>query len=332
MKKNILKKIFIKIAKILNFEIIDQNTFTSPTLNKKLNEKLSTLNEKSIVLPLGEVKITKKIKKVLFIIRVNTNIDIWDQNKKRLFEYPKVEYTLRSLNSIVKSIKSCEKNYENLDYKIYIIDDSSKNENLSKIEKLLKESKMKCEIIPLSTDKYKNIIKGQKSTETFSNLASLLQSFELAKKDTSDLVFFLEDDYIHFDSMVSETINSYQRIASQLNRDIFLCPADYPYLYMENNSSNVFIGSERHWRTVNKTLCTFITTNKILNKYWDNFYKTCLDRNDPFEKYLNEIYKSEFCLSPIKSLSLHMTNINSSYGLSPFIDYEKLWESNKYNG
>ena len=332
MKKNILKKIFIKIAKILNFEVIDQNTFTSPTLDKKLNEKLSIPNEKSIVLPLGEVKITKKIKKVLFIIRVNTNIDIWDQNKKRLFEYPKIEYTVRSLYSLVKSIKSYEKSFEDFNYKIHIIDDGSKNENLRKIEKLLEKSEMKFEIMSLGRDKYKNIIKDQKNTQTFSNLASLLQSFELAKKEISDLVFFLEDDYIHFESMVNETINSYQRIASQLNRDIFLCPADYPYLYMENNSSNVFIGSERHWRTVNKTLCTFITTNKILNKYWDNFYKTCLDRNDPFEKYLNEIYKSEFCLSPIKSLSLHMTNINSSYGLSPFIDYEKLWESNKYNG
>ena len=44
MKKNIIKKIFIKIAKFLNFELIDQNDFTSPTLGKKLNENLR--NEK----------------------------------------------------------------------------------------------------------------------------------------------------------------------------------------------------------------------------------------------------------------------------------------------
>ena len=167
MKKNILKKIFIKIAKILNFEVIDQNTFTSPTLDKKLNEKLSIPNEKSIVLPLGEVKITKKIKKVLFIIRVNTNIDIWDQNKKRLFEYPKIEYTVRSLYSLVKSIKSYEKSFEDFNYKIHIIDDGSKNENLRKIEKLLEKSEMKFEIMSLGRDKYKNIIKDQKNSQTF---------------------------------------------------------------------------------------------------------------------------------------------------------------------
>ena len=60
MKKTILKRLFIKICKILDFEIIDQNEFTSPTLEKKLNEDLSIINNKSIVLPLGEVKITKK--------------------------------------------------------------------------------------------------------------------------------------------------------------------------------------------------------------------------------------------------------------------------------
>ena len=57
-----MKKLFIKLCKILGFEIIDQNNFSSPTLNKELNEELSILNEKSIILPLGEVKISRKIK------------------------------------------------------------------------------------------------------------------------------------------------------------------------------------------------------------------------------------------------------------------------------
>ena len=61
MKKSIIKKIFIKISKLLGFELIDQNEFVSPTLDKKLNDDLSIINEKSIVLPLGDVQITKKI-------------------------------------------------------------------------------------------------------------------------------------------------------------------------------------------------------------------------------------------------------------------------------
>jgi hypothetical protein len=85
-----MKKIFIKLAKVLGYEIIDQNNFMSPTLNKELNEDLSSINNQSIVLPLGEVKITRKINSLLIIFRTNTSVEIWDQNKKRLFEKPKV--------------------------------------------------------------------------------------------------------------------------------------------------------------------------------------------------------------------------------------------------
>ena len=34
------------------------------------------------------------------------NVDIWDQNKKRIFEKPKVEYAKRSLYSILKRLFS----------------------------------------------------------------------------------------------------------------------------------------------------------------------------------------------------------------------------------
>ena len=129
--------------------------------------------------------------------------------------------------------------------------------------------------------------------------------------------------------MMEEMIASYERIASQVNKNIFMCPADYPYLYMSNEKTNILIGNKRHWRTINQTLCTFMTTKALLDKYWNSFYNTCLDRNDPFERHLNEIYTKEFCISPLKSLSLHLTNVNSSYGLSPFIDYKKLWDANK---
>ena len=128
--------------------------------------------------------------------------------------------------------------------------------------------------------------------------------------------------------MMEEMVASYERISSQLNSDIFMCPADYPYLYMDNEKTNILIGNKRHWRTISRTLCTFMTSKYLLNNYWENFYNTCLDRNDPFEKYINEIYLNEFCISPLKSLSLHVTNVNSSYGLSPFIDYQKLWDEN----
>ena len=323
-----MKKLFIKLCKILGFEIIDQNNFKSPTLSKELNEDLSIINKKSIILPLGEVKISRKVSSILIIVRMNTDIEIWDQNKKRLFEKPKIEYSKRSINSLIKSINFCKKKYPDLEIKTIIIDDNSTKENLDIIKNLIKDNDV--EIIPLDHKKYKSIIKEQKTKETFSNLSSLLKSFETGKGKCKDLVFFLEDDYLHFEPMLEEMISSYERITSQIKKDIFMCPSDYPYLYMDNQKTNILIGNKRHWRTINKTLCTFLTSKQLLDRYWNNFYQNCLDRHDPFEKYLNEIYQKEICISPLKSLSLHLTNVNSSYGLSPFIDYKKIWDENQF--
>ena len=322
-----MKKFFIKICKFFGFEIIDQNEFTSPTLNKELNEELSILNKKSIVLPLGEVKITRKVNSILLIIRVNTEIEVWDQNKRRLFERPKIDYSIRSIKSLINSINLCQSKYPDLKIKTIILDDYSKNENLNKIKEIIKDANV--EIISLDIKRFETKIKKQKTQETFSNLASLLQCFEIGKEIGEDLIFFVEDDYLHFETMLEEMIATYERVSSQVGKDIFMCPADYPYLYMNNEKTNILIGNRRHWRTIGKTLCTFLTSKKLLDLYWQNFSKNCEDRHDPFEKYINEIYKKEFCISPLKSLSVHLTNVNSSYGLSPFINYKDLWDQNK---
>ena len=72
-KSSFLKKIFVKISRLLGYEIIDQSNFISPTLEKKLDEDLSVFNKKSIVLPLGEVKISRKVKSLLIVFRTFSN-------------------------------------------------------------------------------------------------------------------------------------------------------------------------------------------------------------------------------------------------------------------
>ena len=67
----------------------------------------------------------------------------------------------------------------------------------------------------------------------------------------------------------------------------------------------------------------------MIQKYFNLLKTMSTVEHLPFEKPLHDIYKKEFCFSPIPSLAIHFTNINSIYGLSPLIDYEKLWKENK---
>ena len=172
--------------------------------------------------------------------------------------------------------------------------------------------------------------KNENVTENqMSNMANIHKSLLLAKKQCKDLIYFVEDDYIHQREAITEMILTYERISSQTNRELILCPADYPYLYTKADTTSIFLGSSRHWRIVGETLCTFLTSKNMLEKNWDKFISMCQFEHYPFELPLHELYKSEYCLSPIPSLALHCTNINSVFGLSPTMDWGKVWEENK---
>ena len=121
-------------------------------------------------MPLGEVKLTRKVKSILILFRTNTNINIWDQNKKRIFEYPKIEYALRSLNSLIKNIKYLNNN-NNLEVKLKIVEDDSSDENLKKISHMINNSNLDIEVINHKNNIHKNIIKKQTNNATFSNLS-----------------------------------------------------------------------------------------------------------------------------------------------------------------
>ena len=220
--KKILKKILIRLNRFSGYEIIDQNEFSFPSLkNKKFND-LSTLNKKSIVLPLGEVPITRKVKSLGIIVRTNSNVHISDQNKKRIFNRNKIEYIEKSLQSLVISINSFKKKFKDFEVNLTIVDQSKNKDTLKKFDKIFLDLNLKVKIIEFNKDEYKNEINLDYNKDVFGNLSSLLKCFNIAKHDDNDLTFFLEDDYLHKESLIEEMIITYERISSQLKKELIL--------------------------------------------------------------------------------------------------------------
>ena len=327
--KKILKKILIKICRVAGFEIIDQNQFTFPSLENKEFNNLSTINEQSIVMPLGKVEISRKIEKLSIIVRTNSNVHISDQNKKRIFNKDKEEYIKRSLNSLVVSINSFKKKFNKFEIYLTIVDQSDSEKMSSMFDEIFSKLDFKPTIIAFDKNELKSEINVDFNKDIFGNLSSLLKCFKIGKESESDLIFFLEDDYLHKKNLIEEMLLTYQRISSQTKKELILVPSDYPFLYMEERLTNILTGSHRHWQTLNKVLCSFMTSKEMLETYWENFLLTCQNHNNPIEKHLNEICKKEICLSPIPSLSIHMANSNSIFGISPYIDIKKEWDDNK---
>ena len=339
--KNFLSKLFVKIIRKFGYEIIDQANLEVPTSNSYANENLSKSGNKSTTIPLGSTKITNKVNSLTIIIRsytfgdVNDNKVMLDQSKKRIFEFPKIEYTLRTIKSIIRSCELAKKFFKDLKIKILITDDKSTEENLSKIKNLLKSTNIQSKIINLEENEFQNVISktdtegNEISKNMISNMRNILKSIEISENEDSDLFYFLEDDYIHIEEAITEMLFTYEKISSQLNKELFLCPADYPYLYSTIDDTKLFFGNMRHWRTINETLITFLTSKKMIKKYINELKLMGTKRHHPMETKLHEIYKKEFCLSPIPSIALHATNINTIYGLPPNFNWKKIWEENE---
>ena len=213
-----------------------------------------------------------------------------------------------------------------------IIDSQNNLRNLSKIINDFTPENLNFEILNLKFEEFSNLIenineeKKEVTNNQKSNMSNIHQSIILSKEKCEDLIYFVEDDYLHKLNAVSEILFAYEKFSSLINNELIICPTDYPYLYTGANDTKVFMGENRHWRKIDQTLCSFVMSKKIINNYFEELISMCKFEHYPFEAPLHEIYKDEICISPIPSLAVHCTNINSIFGISPMINVKKIWD------
>ena len=334
-KNSFFEKLLIKLNRLFGFEIINNSNYDIISLEKSDSENLSSLGEKSITIPMGSLNITRKVRGLHIIFRSCASVMMLSQSKKRIFNKEKSEYSLRSLKSIVNSLNFSKDLFKKLNLRVTIIDHNSDLGVLSNYKKILNNQFFKSEVINLNLDKYKNFINSlnenkERVTEAQkSNMSNIHQSYEMSR-DSDDLIYFVEDDYIHKMNTMEEMVYSYEKFSTILGNELFLCPTDYPYLYFDSKDTKIILGNQSHWRKIDQTLCTFLTSKDMVIKHYDKLISMCKIEHSPFEKPLHEIFKTETCLSPIPSLAVHFTNLNSIYGISPIVNIKKLWEENDY--
>ena len=248
-KNNFIKKLFVKLCRIIGYEIIDQSNFSFPVSDKTSNNNLSILGKSAISIPLGETKITRSVKSLDIILKTCTSVNLVTQNKKRIFEKDKSEYTFRTIKSLLNSLNFNKEIFNKINVRFFIIDHNSKKTDLILIEKMMQESLIKNEIIELDIEKFPQIKTLNKNNSIIENnmkatMASILTSFKIAKEKSNDLIYFVEDDYIHKKESLGEMILAYEKIASETNKELFLCPVDYPFLYQKVDNTNIFIGNK----------------------------------------------------------------------------------------
>ena len=252
-----------------------------------------------------------------------------DQNKRRIFDEEKNEYTFRTLRSLIKSINNASKKFKNITFNLIVTDTNSPEEDKNEIKEILKDSLIENKFISVNLKDFEDKITPGYSKAKFSNMANFYNSLLIAKNEDADLIYFVEDDYIHSVNTVTEMIFAYEKFNTIFSKDLILLPSDYPYLYTKDESTKIYVGEKHHWRLVDESLVTFMTSKKLIEKYFNELEKMGIEWIDPWEKPLHKIYETNPCLSPIPSLAVHCANVNSIFGISPLVNIKKLWEDNE---
>ncbi|MDO8493144.1 MAG: glycosyltransferase [bacterium] len=164
------------------------------------------------------------------------------------------------------------------------------------------------------------------------NRASLSAVYEYARNNAKELIYFVEDDYLHAKNAISEMLSAYVDFQKRLaGSEVGFFPVDYPDVYLPDiiSPARLVLGEHRHWRTTNYTTGTILVSKKLLLKCWYNFLGFSLYGLAP-EIYegttLNKIWKEEnnFMFSPIPTLAIHM---QFQENIPPFTDWRKWWDN-----
>ena len=157
------------------------------------------------------------------------------------------------------------------------------------------------------------------------NLASLAACYALADLQCHDLIYFVEDDYLHVPEAMEEavTVAENARIG-HLRSGAFLC--DYPNAYLPQAPIHALIGHGRyrHWIRVRQTTGSFLIHAeqfKAHRAFFAKFAETAIEAGS-----VNEVWKSVPCLSPIPTLTWHLQIPET---ISPVLDWRPTWEAYK---
>ena len=299
------------ILKLLNVYALDRETLNLVNPNyKNSGNNIYKINKESIILSNGFLKLERKIEKLDIFYRYAPNNLMWNSTtrwKRIIPDISKRDLILTSLNSLKKSIIKFSSK-EKLKITINLIFDSSEKDFNDHILKLLDNEKIKINFI-------ESKIEG--------NRGSYLECCDQAD-NSEDLIFFIEDDYIFEENCIEEMIIAYSRLSTIFNGDVFLCPSDYPFFYDSSYKTSLYIGNKYKWRTVEETLLTFMMSKKLYEKYKKQIRLVGEKENNPFEKPLHEIYRINPCLSPVNSLSYHISRDHPA----TTEDWIKLWNDN----
>lgn len=227
--------------------------------------------------------------------------------------YPKDITALTCLNSLIRSLEVYNKPYH-----LHIIDDNSSGSFRSKLQKLIFPiyDKVSYEYINIDNNHFSSTQKSRNSLKVALDYISNLPDDEL--------VYLVEDDYLHYIDSISNMIDSYNYFDSIMMHHVGIFPQDFnqmtfkpenPFNHIYNKPTEVIPGTDRYYMTTWFTQESFLISKYLFDEFKDYFYqllKIGFEEGVWEGNTISNIWnnKSVKMMMPLNSLVIHMGSKN----------------------
>lgn len=140
--------------------------------------------------------------------------------------------------------------------------------------------------------------------------------------ESSDIIYFLEDDYLHIDQALEVLIEGFN-VANTFNKSNVISLYDHMDRLTRNDDidygkTNILLGDLRYWRTAESTTCTWAVKRDI---YLNSIYNVAKSFGLNDRELFRELRKQGVILfTPMIGASTHC----HEPFMSPFIDWDNV--------
>lgn len=240
---------------------------------------------------------------------------------------PKDKCIYSCVNSLIDSIDKSK-----LDINIHIIDDNSSEDTKNKLKNIASNATFDF----LEPRDEENLNPKQKSRYSVK-----VQYDYIKKLPDEDLVYLVEDDYLHYPDSIFKMVESWEYFSQLFPRNIIgIFPQDFNQMYYhpQNMFNDTYVdkcmvlpGPDRYYRTTWFTHESFMVPVELIKKYNEEFDKLStigsVNGNWEGNTISNVWQKSEvIMLMPLGTLATHL---GCHKDISFFVkDWEEIYKNN----
>jgi hypothetical protein len=234
--------------------------------------------------------------------------------RPRMAGLQKVDVVQRCLRSLGRSMTMVPGHQELL--RLTVIDDASDPEHVASWQAILRDL---------------GLVATWIRTDSRSGATSFHAAIEAVRSVQPRAVYFVEDDYLHYQAAVERLLQAYDVLQMVTPRgEVAITPYDCPDRYTRTPyPSSIRFAVDRYWRTVRHTTGTFMISGATLQRHWELYTKFGQYGIDPQvneDTTINLVYSQIPCFSPIPTLAIHLQYQETLPLLLPAGSWRELWD------